>query len=91
MSRLLATAEGADEPEHPAPTLQLTPPAEADGTDTATDDTGDSDAAPAAGTSAAGGDDQDTNDVLPVGLGALALLLGGAGAVLGGLAYRRTS
>ena len=84
-------AEGSDEPEHPAPTLELTPPVETDGTDTATDETGDSDAAPAAGTSDAAGDDQETGDGLLLGLGVVALLLGGAGAVLGGLAYRRAS
>jgi periplasmic copper chaperone A len=72
-------AEGAEEPEYPAPTLKLTPPAESEEALAAT---------PVAATDDAGGEDDDGSGLL-IGLVVLALLLGGVGAALGGLAFRR--
>lgn len=77
-------AEGADEPEHPAPTLKLTPPP-AEPAESDADDAGA--ATPVAATDDA--DDDGSAGVL-TGLAVLAVLLGALGAVLGGLAYRRT-
>ena len=78
-------APGADEPEHPAPTLQLTPAPAPGETALAAAGNDDTDGQ-SAGSSAADGDG---SDGLLVGLAATAVLLGGVGAVLGGLAFRR--
>ena len=75
-------AEGADEPEHPAPVLQLTPAAEEAAN---VQSAAGNDAAPVA----AAGDEG--SDPLVLGLAVLGALLGTVGAVLGGLAYRARS
>jgi periplasmic copper chaperone A len=79
-------AEGAEEPERPAPTLTLTPPAdessESDGAATAPVE-----ATLAAATSGGG---SDGSDGLAVTLAVVGALLGAVGAVLGGLAWRRS-
>jgi hypothetical protein len=74
-------AEGAEEPEHPAPVLNLTPPAPTEGTDSSTAPAAD-DAEPVAASSDAGFDMGD-------GLGAAALIVALAAAVLAALALRR--
>jgi Domain of unkown function (DUF1775) len=77
-------AEGADEPEYPAPVLELTPAAEETSTARSAAD------GPAA-EDAAGDDDEDEgSEPLLLGLAVVGALLGAVGAVLGGLAFRRS-